>query len=354
MKHKNVVTTVISVVFFIGVMLLSQNSESIFEYIENNGATISESLSKWYLPAGLAANAISGVLIDLLWFVLINIIPCAIVLPLISIRYFSLVEAYNQTFKKNDYVYRSQDERKSTKFVSCFSKEIRRLFSSANYFLNSCAGALMLIVFIVMFASQELGNEIAAMGDNGVFPGSLIISLTSVLASTLSSTTSASISMEGRSLWIYKTVPIDTMTVFNAKLSVNIVIFVPVVLIYTIIMSVMFGLPALYCVAISLLAVSSVLFVTVMGLINNLFKPKLNWVNEAQAVKQSASVMITMLESLGVTLISALVLVALPILVPAIPFPACAGIAAILFLITTALLYKVLKGWGVRKFASIN
>ena len=106
MKHKNVVTTVISVVFFIGVMLLSQNSESIFEYIENNGATISESLSKWYLPAGLAANAISGVLIDLLWFVLINIIPCAIVLPLISIRYFSLVEAYNQTFKKNDYVYR--------------------------------------------------------------------------------------------------------------------------------------------------------------------------------------------------------------------------------------------------------
>ena len=91
-----------------------------------------------------------------------------------------------------------------------------------------------------------------------------------------------------------------------------------------------------------------------MGLINNLFKPKLNWVNEAQAVKQSASVMITMLESLGVTLISALVLVALPILVPAIPFPACAGIAAILFLITTALLYKVLKGWGVRKFASIN
>lgn len=212
----------------------------------------------------------------------------------------------------------------------------------------------MLIVFIVMFASQELGNEIAAMGDNGVFLGSLIISLTSVLASTLSSTTSASISMEGRSLWIYKTVPIDTMTVFNAKLSVNIVIFVPVVLIYTIVMSVMFGLPALYCVAISLLAVSSVLFVTVMGLINNLFKPKLNWVNEAQAVKQSASVMITMLESLGVTLISALVLVALPILVPAIPFPACAGIAAILFLITTALLYKVLKGWGVRKFASIN
>lgn len=354
MKHKNVVTTVISVVFFIGVMLLSQNSESIFEYIENNGATISESLSKWYLPAGLAANAISGVLIDLLWFVLINIIPCAIVLPLISIRYFSLVEAYNQTFKKNDYVYRSQDERKSTKFVSCFSKEIRRLFSSANYFLNSCAGALMLIVFIVMFASQELGNEIAAMGDNGVFLGSLITSLTSVLASTLSSTTSASISMEGRSLWIYKTVPIDTMTVFNAKLSVNIVIFVPVVLIYTIVMSVMFGLPALYCVAISLLAVSSVLFVTVMGLINNLFKPKLNWVNEAQAVKQSTSVMITMLESLGVTLISALVLVALPILVPAIPFPACAGIAAILFLITTALLYKVLKGWGVRKFASIN
>ena len=159
MKHKNVVTTVISVVFFIGVMLLSQNSESIFEYIENNGATISESLSKWYLPAGLAANAISGVLIDLLWFVLINIIPCAIVLPLISIRYFSLVEAYNQTFKKNDYVYRSQDERKSTKFVSCFSKEIRRLFSSANYFLNSCAGALMLIVFIVMFASQELGER---------------------------------------------------------------------------------------------------------------------------------------------------------------------------------------------------
>lgn len=354
MKHKNAVTIVISIVFFIGVMLLSQNSESIFKYIENNGASISESLSKWYLPAGLAANALSGTLIDLLWFVLLGIIPCAVILPIISIRYFSLVESYNQTFKKNNYVYRSQGERKSTKFVSCFTKEIKRLFSSANYFLNSCAGALMLIVFIVMFATQGLGNEIAAMDDSGVFLGSIVVSLTAVLASTLSSTTSASISMEGKSLWIYKTVPVDTMTVFNAKLSVNIVIFVPVVLIYTIVMSVMFGLPALYCVAISLLAVSSVLFVTVMGLINNLFKPKLNWVNEAQAVKQSASVMITMLESLGVTIISALVLVVLPIFVPSIPFPVCAGIAALLFLITTALLYNVLKGWGVRKFASIN
>ena len=354
MKHKNAVTIVLSVALFMFAMLVSQRGEGIFEYIENNSAAVGNAISKWYLPAVLAANALSGAVIDLLWYVLLNIIPVAVVLPLISIRYFALVEAYNRTFGKRDYVYRSQSERRSTKFTACFSKEIRRLFSSPGYFLNSCTGALMLIVFIVMLASQGLGAEISAMGDSGVFTGSLVISLTAVLSCTLSSTTSASISMEGKSLWIYKTVPVDTMTIFNAKLGVNVVIFVPVVLVYTVVMSLMFGLPALYCVVISLLAVSSVLFVSVMGLVNNLFKPKLNWVNEAQAVKQSASVMITMLESLGVTAVSALLLIALPVLVPVIPFPVCAGIAALLFLAAAALLYNVLKDWGVRKFASVN
>jgi ABC-2 type transport system permease protein len=111
----------------------------------------------------------------------------------------------------------------------------------------------------------------------------------------LSSTTTCSISLEGRGLWIAKSLPVGTMTVFLSKILVNLSITLPAVFVNGLLL--MMALKTGFLDSILLFLVPGVyaVFVSLMGLVVNLHFPYLDWVSETQAVKQSAATLISML-----------------------------------------------------------
>jgi len=345
MKHRNIVTIALSAILFIGYMVFVQNSEGVFEYLQNNGGKIYDALTKWYLPSALASTALEGSIADLLFFMLLNALPFVIIFPVMSKFYATIVAACNQTHKSGKFTYRASE--KSTKFSACFKKELSRVLSSATCFMNSCTGILILIVLGIAFTRKGDG-DLSVLADSGdILP--MIITLSAILACTMASTTSSAISLEGKSLWIYKTAPIDTMTVFKAKTAVNIVLNAPAAIIYGIAFSVYYGFSIPNALVAVILPFASVVYTSIIGIIINLAKPRLDWTSEAQAIKQSSSVVLTMLEGICFTILICATTI-LPVVFLEIPFYAAAAVCTALITAVSLLLYSALTKWGVRKF----
>ncbi len=347
MKHKNIITIAVSVILFVGFQVLAQNSEGLFEYLAENGGNMYDALTKWYIPSALAANALEGGIADLLFFMLLNALPFVIIFPVMSKFYATIVAACNQTHKSGKFTYTASE--KNSKFFACFKKELSRVMSSATCFMNSCTGILILVVLGIAFVGKGGGD-----GDISVLAGSgdilpMIITLSAILASTMASTTSSTISLEGRSLWIYKTAPIDTMTIFKAKTAVNIVLNSPAAIIYGIVFSVYYGFSLPNALAAVILPFSTIVYTSIIGLVINLAKPRLDWTSEAQAIKQSSSVVFTMLEGICFTILVCVTTI-LPVVFLEIPFYAAAAVCTALIIAVSLLLYSALNKWGVRKF----
>lgn len=345
MKHKNFISIAASAILFVVFMLLSQNSEGIFEYLAENGGKIYDALTKWYLPSALASTALEGGIADLLFFMLLNALPFVIIIPVMSKFYATIVAACTQTNKSEKFTYTASE--KNTKFYACFKKELSRVLSSATCFMNSCTGILILVVLGIAFTRKGDGDLSVLADSSDILP--MIITLSAILASTMASTTSSAISLEGKSLWIYKTAPIDTMTVFKAKTSVNIVLNAPAAIIYGIAFSVYYGFSIPNALTAVILPFASVVYTSVIGLVINLAKPRLDWTSEAQAIKQSSSVVLTVLEGICFTVLICATTI-LPVVFLEIPFCAAAAVCAALIIAISLLLYSVLGKWGVRKF----
>lgn len=344
LKHKNVFSIAIGIIALAALMMLSQNGEQILLYLQANGVSMYDALMKWYFPAAIAAESIGGNVLYMLLFIVINVAPFAIIFPITSKKYASIVAGYNQTAKAEKYVYSSSE--RGTKFAACFKKELSRVTSSANYFMNSCSGMLLMLVLGIMFLTN---NEFALLSDGSPEMIANIVTMLAIFACTMTSTTTCAISIEGKSLWIYKTAPVDTLTIFNAKLAVNILLNTPITVIFIIVTAVTshFGvLDALFAV---LLPVVCVIYASIIGLIIDLAKPKLNWTNEIQVIKQSGNVLLMMLEGVGFTILMALALI-LPVAVFGAPFALAAAICTVIMCAVCAILYNTLKNWGARKF----
>ncbi|MEG1743547.1 MAG: hypothetical protein RR246_05210, partial [Clostridia bacterium] len=268
LKNKSLINIAFSLVLFFGIMYISQNSDSILTYLTANGGNILDAISKYYFPAALILNALNGNILYALLFAALNILPLFLIFPLISRKYSVIVAGYNQVTHKNNYVLKT--EKRASPFKSCLKKELSHLFSSANYLLNSASGALMLVVFTIMFVSQK-GMQDSLTGLLGASGLGLVVSISAIFACTMTSTTSSAISLEGKTLWIYKSAPVTVLTIFKSKICVNIIINTPLSFIYTTVLSIVFKIPLANAILTTLLPIICIVFTSILGLLINLF-----------------------------------------------------------------------------------
>lgn len=229
----------------------------------------------------------------------------------------------------------------STPLKALFLKEMKRYFSSTIYVLNTGIGIVLLTIgtIALFFVDMEklLGGQLpAGMLSQG---GPLFLSFCLVT----SCTTMASISLEGRNLWIVKSLPVPARIIFGSKLLVNLVVTAPAVLDAILIA---FAMKMNFTEGLIMVLVSLViaLFVSLFGLILNLRLPNFNWTSETIVVKQSAATMITLFGGFAVVGVQVLLLAAIKAFVPA--YLIYLGIMSVVVL----LLYRILMSYGVKRF----
>lgn len=334
-RHGNIVTIVLGFAATLAVILLSSVTP---EDGAQLAAEVSGTIKTAYPPAALFTGAIvGGSWADFTKFAAVSVVPAVLFVAVLSRFYTKLNSALFSRRVRSDYKVGSL--KTSAPFAALLKKEARRLITCPVYMLNTCMGILLLLALSVGVMFMNLGDMESALGMPGMSEwikscAPLLIALFTVI----SPITSVSMNMEGKSRWIPFSLPVEPITVFNAKIALNLLLDIPAILIAGTLFAVRFGANLTETLVLILLPIVYAFFASVAGMLINLNFPKYDWTSEYHAVKNSVSTLVTLLAGF----VAAGVPFALGLMLPDY-VTAINSSAAVITALVTAILYLRLK-----------
>ena len=282
-RKKNLVNIIVYIILFVGVMaVFFVDDENMFSGI-NKLFFLSTFVEKGFVDW-----------LNVLYFSLICLGMGLVVYVLTSIFYKKVNSALKSNHAKANY--KVDSLKVNSQFKTYLKKEIKRLFSLPTYFLNtvlmSVFSVLMSVIILVLFVSLK--------NDLGVVDLSILdrfIPAVIAFFALSAPTTAASISLEGKSVWLIKSLPVNHKKLFTAKIFVNDMFVIPTTVLSVTMLLIAFGASLLTTIMTILIAIFSVAFASRFGLLLNLLFPKYTWENPNQPIKQSLCVFLTMMSA---------------------------------------------------------
>lgn len=321
-RHKTLVTAILSLILFTALVLgptfLSYHAEGMLEggdltELSHAMETALQTFTGIYPPAVWYAGATGGNALFLLCFLLASAAIFLLFLVVLD-KYGASLRGAVTSKGSARRLMRASDFKASSAFMALYKKELKRLFSSSIYLMNTATGGLLAIIFSVMIFFVPVDTLFDSFG---IVPGASDAYITAMAALILSfslsimSTTSASISLEGRNVWLLQSLPVSTRTILNAKSAVDLTIKLPCIIIAAVLFTIGLKLAVSAFIIFLIVPVIYSLFSSQVGLFMDIRKPNYAWINEAQVVKQGISVLLTMLAGMASVALPALALFAL-------------------------------------------
>lgn len=248
--------------------------------------------------------------------------------------------------------YSSDDNRERSVASTLLHKEIRRFFTNASYMLNTGIGLIVLFGGAIAMIIEK--NKILEMISNYEYIRNhigMFVIFIELFFCAINVISAPSISLEGESLWICKSIPVKPADILMSKAKAHIIICMPFVVIFGIAANIVLPVNAAMRMAVVLIPAVSTVFMGEMGVICNLMLPKFDWADESIAVKQSLAVIATMGIGFGVAILSFIAYAIIHLL------PYADGIYVVLFFaafITADIcMYRYLKNKGSRRFLEL-
>lgn len=186
----------------------------------------------------------------------------------------------------------------TTPFKSILKNETNRYFNSATMMLNTVIGPLGMIgltIWLAIDKAKTITTMFCIALGLPLEVACLIIGLSFAALTILTYPAAFSISLEGKQLWILRSMPIPAHTVLNAKVLFNVLLVSPLSLICSIVLQFVLHLSVLNFIIIALVPVLANILISYTGVFINLCFPKLEFESEQAVIKQSFSSLIMML-----------------------------------------------------------
>lgn len=285
-KHANLLKTLTSLVFFLFTMALLMFSMPSYGLL--NPQEVDKFVSQ-FVPI--------NVFLDMI--VSFNFQAVVITLAITLLPFLLGLILFAKNFNKPSVVFQGkktmQWENKTSTLLSLTNKELKTYFTTPIYLLNTIVGPIFVIgltVFLALQGKAGLDSVIPGL-DTQLISAALTIMICFCVALTMVS--ASAISLEGKQIWILKSLPINPKIVLFSKTIPNLLLTLPVTLIGSIVLSFVFELSLLQSLFLILVPLLVGLLVSFGGLIINLHYPKLDWQTETEVVKQGMSTMLTLL-----------------------------------------------------------
>ncbi len=190
-----------------------------------------------------------------------------------------------------------------TAFGALLAKEFAAFTSNPMYMLNCGLGTLLLPALgIYLLAS---GSSVPAIL-NMLLPdkpgcGALLLCTALMMLSTANNSAAPSISLEGKSIWIPQSLPVDAKTVLRAKAAVQLLLTEIPMLFAVICAAIALRMPLAETLLLCLVPLVYSAFSAMFCLFLGVRYPMLQWTSVMAAVKQGAAVAIALFGGWGVT-----------------------------------------------------
>ena len=339
-KRKDLVQLIIGILVFVGAFKLGKNSMNVSpEEMSNIGKMILNFFNNYYPITIFYKNiVIDNDILSLILYLLINIASFALITFVITKTYTYINSKLHQvTSNKNQKV---KTSKKLSPTVALLKKDIKKLFSSSNYLLNTCVGVVVLALCVFgLITSKNTG--IVSTADFTGGPSKIIFAYTMLMFLGYIYPTAISLSLEGKNFYILRVLPLSFYKIVREKYLLHLIFALPATLItiFTIIWK--FNMTVSFAIPMFLLYLVVTLFHTNSHVLLDMLFLKISWENEIKIIKRS-------LQSI-IAIVSAIFIGVFPI-AASIDKPILVYIYAGVIFLLTIVSYIVLKIYGNKKF----
>ena len=263
---------------------------------------IGEDMRLFVYPLYQMGRAAQGSVDAIVIFALLMLAVFAAVWLLLARSFLRLATANRGAVKKK---YKEKAVKVSGVGGALLKKEWNRFTHVSVYMLNCGLGSVMMLIgagFLVVKGEwlREIMAQVTQMEPSIAALLSLAACGIIGFLSGMDAVTAPSISLEGQTLWIMKSLPVSAWDVFMAKIRLHVLVNGIPTLLLCVVLDIVLGLRPLGAVLLPAVSLIFIVFMALLGLAVNLRFPNLNWTNEAVVVKQSMSVMIVIFGSMGI------------------------------------------------------
>ena len=345
-RNKALMTTIGSLIFLGAYFAVIFRMNNYMALLVRSGERIADKLSGAAILVWLGKAMAGQGAVNLALSLLVTLVPFAAAYAILSRSFVSIVTTKHGFAKLR---YEEKALKTSSVDAALLKREFQHLGASPTYLLNSGLGVLFLLAAAVVLAirHEAVSGFFAQLPELAEsLPVLLLLAIGGMTGTTFF--TPGSVSIEGKNLWILQSLPVTGYQALRAKLRMANLLTLPAA-----------GLAGLSCAfvtgqwpLVTLAAVLFALFSNLFGLRLGILHAKLDWVNEAQAVKQGWAVMIAMFGCWGIIIaVGALWMMWLAELTSAAVF--LLGFSAVL-LAVNALLLRWLKTRGAERFSALS
>ena len=298
-KSSNAVMLVCSFALIILIMAGSFSLSTVSAAQARSIISIFGLISRYYVPLDFFSQAFVGQkLLFLLAFILTNIAVLAAFAIIFSKNFRSINAKMDERYKAANF--KMTALKTATPAKALFIKELRGYFSSYIYVFNTFFGMVMMTVLafsLPVFGTDKIMTLLEVSGAGAyILP---IITLIFAFCIIMTVPTASSVSLEGKSLWILKFSPIDVLTVFRSKISLNLSLIISLFVIDSIVCAISLHMNSVQYLAFLATSLMYAFYTALSGLLINLYFPKLDWATQVVVVKQSMSVIVAMMAGMG-------------------------------------------------------
>lgn len=307
-KNQKFITVIVCLLFLGAIYVLQFKTNSLLNALASNIGKAGSIIKAKAYPFYLLGKATCGDIISILLFMLMAAILLALAYLLLSKTFIKMsttkAAGTKVKFKENQI-------KTSSVSTALLNKERIHFVNSVTCMLNAGIGVIfMLVGSIFLFIKGEMIAEkiaplIAIPEIANLLPLAIIVVI--CMMESLGTISAASVSLEGKNIWMLHSLPIDPLMVLNAKIQFAVYLQAIPGALLAIALSNALGLDSTNMVILAVFAAFFGRISATYGTILNLKHPNLEWTSEQTPVKQGAPVAILLFGGWAVGLVAAAV-----------------------------------------------
>ena len=292
LKRKSFITVIVSLVFFGLYYFVCFRSQAMITDLLLNAEDVGNRIRVIY-PLYLFGRVACGDGVAMLIVSVVVIALLALVWYLIARSFLHIATASGNTAKT---VYHEKAVKPVSADAALLRKELGRFTASPLYMLNCGLGTVFLLVLAVLTLIK--GREVFLMM-NALFAGgegfvTVLAALCLCLLAGSNDISTPSVSLEGKSLWIAQSLPIDPWQALRAKLRMHLLITELPLVACAVCVAAVSGAALPEIVMMIVTPMVYVVLSAAFGLFMGLKRPNLNWTSEVAPIKQGLAVFLSM------------------------------------------------------------
>ena len=294
LKHKSLITVLVSLAVIGVYYFVYFKAQSLIQDLLANATVYGARIKGTAYPVYLFGSIGVG---DVRASVIVSVAVAVLFFMMWVLLSRSFLKITTSTGKVIHREYREKHSRQRSIDVALLGREISRFTASPNYMLNCGLGTFLmpLCAIAMLWKGGELFEMLDAMFAET--EGSVLLLLCVVLCglASMNFMTAPSVSLEGKSIWLLQSLPVEPWRIFRAKISMQLLLTGLPLLLCVMCTVTVYSMYSLQLLMILLFGGSYVWLMALLGLFLGVKMPTLTWTNEIMPIKQGGAVIITLL-----------------------------------------------------------